>query len=82
VSKLKMMCPFSRKLCRECPVYLGRHYYLCFCREYRGHLEHSEGTSAGCSQPDNTAFRFEMPPLPFSSPTWLRFRDFPEREEA
>lgn len=33
-----MMCPFSGKLCRECPIYRGRHYYLCFNMQYRGHI--------------------------------------------
>jgi hypothetical protein len=33
-----MMCPFSSRLCEECALYRGRHYYLCFCQEYRGYL--------------------------------------------
>jgi hypothetical protein len=32
-----MMCPFSGALCKECPIYRGRHYYLCFCKKYRGY---------------------------------------------
>jgi len=34
-----MLCPFSGKLCKECALYRGRHYYLCFCKEYRGYLD-------------------------------------------
>lgn len=34
-----MICPFTGKLCRECALYRGRHYYLCFSKKYRGHLE-------------------------------------------
>lgn len=30
MAKAKMVCPFSGKQCRECAVYRGRHYYLCF----------------------------------------------------
>lgn len=30
MAKVKMTCPFSGKPCRECSVYRGRHYYLCF----------------------------------------------------
>jgi hypothetical protein len=30
MAKVKMMCPFSGQPCRECSVYRGRHYYLCF----------------------------------------------------
>lgn len=39
MAKEDMMCPFSGKLCRECALYRGRHYYLCFSKKYRGHLE-------------------------------------------
>jgi hypothetical protein len=38
MAKTKMLCPFSDKLCEECPLYRGRHYYLCFCSKYRGCL--------------------------------------------
>ena len=38
MAKLKMICPFSKELCKECAIYRGRHYYLCFCEKYRGHL--------------------------------------------
>jgi len=33
-----MICPFSSRVCEECALYRGRHYYLCFCQEYRGYL--------------------------------------------
>jgi hypothetical protein len=33
-----MLCPFSKELCRECTVYRGRHYYICFRKEYRGYI--------------------------------------------
>lgn len=39
MAKEDMLCPFSGQLCRECPLYRGRHYYLCFSKKYRGHLE-------------------------------------------
>jgi hypothetical protein len=38
MAKSPMICPFSKTLCRECSFYIGRHYYLCFCKDYRGHL--------------------------------------------
>jgi hypothetical protein len=38
MAKLKMICPYSHQLCRECSVFRGRHYYLCFCKDYRGYL--------------------------------------------
>jgi hypothetical protein len=39
MAKEDMLCPFTGKLCRECPIYRGRHYYLCFNKKYRGHIE-------------------------------------------
>ena len=38
MAKTKMMCPFSGKLCAECAIYRGRHYYMCFNVKYRGYL--------------------------------------------
>ncbi|MFC1934108.1 hypothetical protein ACFLXX_03040 [Chloroflexota bacterium] len=43
MAKAEMICPFSGKLCKECPIYRGRHYYLCFSKKYRGHLEKPGG---------------------------------------
>jgi hypothetical protein len=41
MAKVGMLCPFSGELCEECPLYRGRHYYLCFCSKYRGCLSKS-----------------------------------------
>ncbi len=38
MAKIDMVCPFSHRLCDECPLYRGRHYYLGFCEKYRGYL--------------------------------------------
>jgi hypothetical protein len=42
MAKTNMLCPFNHKLCEECPLYRGRHYYLCFCQKYRGYIGGSE----------------------------------------
>lgn len=48
MAKIAMVCPFNRKLCDECSLYRGRHYYLCFCEKYRGYIGEAEGkTRAG-----------------------------------
>ena len=47
MAKEDMLCPFTGKLCRECPLYRGRHYYLCFSKKYRGHLERPGGATGG-----------------------------------
>jgi hypothetical protein len=38
MAKERMICPFSNRLCEECALYRGRHYYLCFYQKYRGYL--------------------------------------------
>ena len=45
MAKEDMICPFTGQLCTECALYRGRHYYLCFSKKYRGHLEKPEGVS-------------------------------------
>ena len=50
MAKENMICPFSGKLCRECPIYRGRHYYLCFSKRYRGHIE-KPGEDTGKTNP-------------------------------
>jgi len=47
LAKEDMICPFTGKLCGECPLYRGRHYYLCFNKKYRGHIEKSEEATEG-----------------------------------
>jgi hypothetical protein len=47
MAKEDMICPFSGQLCRECALYRGRHYYLCFSKKYRGHLAKTEKATRG-----------------------------------
>ena len=64
MAKIRMLCAFSGKLCKECPVYRGRHYYLCFCDEYRGHLDELDkagGTVAPLDSGLTAARKFEVP---------------------
>ena len=42
MAKIAMLCPFSHELCKECAYYRGRHYYLCFSKEYRGYIGKSK----------------------------------------
>lgn len=83
MAKNKMLCPFSNKLCRECPIYKGKHYYLCYRREYRGHLENSENRpEQGLAKAAiNKSEKFEMPPVLKPSPTWLVLNEFAEGDE-
>jgi hypothetical protein len=39
MAKKEMVCAFSDKSCKNCPLYIGRHYFLCFNPKYRGRLK-------------------------------------------
>jgi hypothetical protein len=39
VAKTTMICPFSAMACKECGAYRGRHYFLCYCENYRGYIK-------------------------------------------
>ena len=41
MAKTIMKCPFSDKVCAECAIYRGRHYFLCFASKYRGRIDES-----------------------------------------
>ncbi len=38
MAKEDILCPFTQRLCTECVLYRGRHYYLGSCSQYRGNL--------------------------------------------
>jgi len=38
MAKLKMLCPISKTACIDCPIYRGRHFYLCFSNGYHDAL--------------------------------------------
>lgn len=61
MAKRRMLCPFSGELCKDCPVYRGRHYYLCFCEKYRGYLSESGKTPPALRTGSNG--KFEMPTI-------------------
>jgi len=66
VAKTSMICPFSNRVCEECALYRGRHYYLCFCQEYRGYLgnpgERAKGDSLSVPRAGSNG-RFEIPSI-------------------
>ncbi len=36
MAKVKMICPITKGPCVECAIYRGRHFCMCFSREYQG----------------------------------------------
>ena len=39
MAKTLMRCPFNEKICEECQLYRGRHYYMSNCEHYRGYIK-------------------------------------------
>lgn len=78
MAKFEMLCPFSEKICIECPQYRGRHYYLCFNTKYQGYLggkKNEKKQSAGLRGVRN----FNMPETLSPSPIWLAINSLQER---
>ena len=66
MAKTDMMCPFSGRLCEECSLYRGRHYYLCFCEKYRGYLSDAaddNGSPGYSASRPGAAKKFEIPAI-------------------
>jgi hypothetical protein len=36
MARHKILCPISGTACVECAIYRGRHYYLCYSKNFRG----------------------------------------------
>jgi hypothetical protein len=62
MAKARMICPFSGVICKDCPLYRGRHYLLCFCEKYRGYLTESGKIPPALRTGSNG--KFIMPSLP------------------
>jgi len=80
MAKKKMLCPFSKELCRECAQYRGRHYYLCYCSKYRGYLGNPEEQAEQKSWHSGASKKFDMPSSLSPSSTWLILNEFAERK--
>lgn len=66
MAKEKMICPFSNRICEECALYRGRHYYLCFYQKYRGYISKpGEGTKENFlpGPGKGSKAKFEIPKL-------------------
>ena len=80
MAKTKMLCPFTKELCRECAQYRGRHYYLCFCTKYRGYIGDTEEQTERETEGRGDKEKFDLPSQLPSSSTWLVLNEFAERK--
>jgi hypothetical protein len=62
MAKEKMVCPFTKRMCVNCSIYRGRHYYMCFSKGYQGCLLESGEIEKLKSEPKTVSdFKFDMP---------------------
>ena len=76
MTKVKMVCPISKGVCVECAIYRGRHFYMCFSKEYHGvslGAEQIDELKAHYKSKDNTGQekKFGMPDDIQHSPKWI-----------
>lgn len=72
MSKALKACPFSGRLCRECPIYLGRHSQICMAARYKAGAKPKP--TYGCAH-----LKFEFPTDVAGSD--VRLKDLEDREE-
>ena len=72
MAKALRSCPFSSRLCRECPIYIGRHSQICMATRYQGGTKPKPTYS-------NKYLNFEFPEDVSSND--VRMRDIEDREE-
>ena len=68
----RMLCPFSKVLCRDCAAFRGRHHYLCSGTPRKSE-EMSVWREASSFRPD-VPYRLKeipKPPVLAKSPKWL-----------
>lgn len=83
MAKVQMVCPFSKKLCIDCAIFRGRHYYLCFAPNFNALSRNSSKTPG--FKPNGSAGSFDVPKppeLPRSSKWIHNVEDLVERSEG
>ena len=76
MAKVKMVCPISKGVCVECAIYRGRHFYMCFSKEYQGvslGVEQIDELKAQYKSKDNNGHdsKFGMPADTQQSSRWI-----------
>ena len=64
MSKAKMVCPFSGKMCIECGIFRGRHAGFCYVTTYRGYGPEGQVLKKPEKKRSNGT-TFDFPEVPF-----------------
>jgi hypothetical protein len=76
MSKEAAVCPFSRRMCKECAIYWGRHFELCSLRNFR--LREARAAKAKAWS-DEVFTKWDMPEIPDGTNIMVDIEDFIER---
>ncbi|HTY26236.1 MAG TPA: hypothetical protein VMC85_24115 [Desulfomonilaceae bacterium] len=74
MSRPKMRCPFSKQLCRECPIFRGRHLNLCSVAKNAGGSRgpsKTTGSRLGSKDDEFEQWKLLEPPVMPKNPKWL-----------
>ena len=83
MAKAKIACPFSGRRCVECPLYRGRHYFLCFSKYYNENPETLEGLWDQRRAKESGNGDFGMPDAMPECSSWISdVEDLIERREG
>ncbi len=73
------VCPFSRKVCKECAIYRGRHFELCAAHNYRLRAMKGKRTKALNAE---VFAKWEMPDIPDGENIMADIEDFIENKDV
>ena len=83
MAKAKMTCPFSGGRCIGCPLYRGRHQFLCFSKYYNENQEDLEDVWKQRRAKASDNGNFGMPDAVPESSGWISdVEDIIERREG
>jgi hypothetical protein len=67
MGKIKVVCPFSMKACRECGIVRGRHLGICYFPKREKQIENKEDITEQKNRekvkPASASTRFEVPDM-------------------
>jgi hypothetical protein len=79
MAKEAAICPFSRKKCRECAIYFGRHFELCSVGNQRlREVRHAKAKAWG----DEAFTEWQVPEVPDGTNIMVDIEDFIESREV
>jgi len=79
MAKVKMVCPFSGKMCIECGIFRGRHAGFCYVSTYRGNTLEEGQVIKKPERKVGADTKFDLPEIPYSPKRLANLEDCTER---